>query len=115
LTNAYTERLNSLIRVMNRLGRGYSFEALRAKILFTEGIHSRKQARPKFERRRAPEPVELGRVLPDEAMGYGLPVLEKVRAIKPSKEADQHKAAPPPKNYGADISTLIRMIEAGEL
>lgn len=37
VTNAYTESLNSLIRVMNRLGRGYSFEALRAKILFTEG------------------------------------------------------------------------------
>ena len=39
VTNAYTESLNSLTRVMNRLGRGYSFEALRAKILFTEGIH----------------------------------------------------------------------------
>lgn len=115
VTNAYTESLNSLIRVMNRLGRGYSFEALRAKILFTEGIHSRKQARPKFERKRAPEPVEMSRALPDDAMGYGLPVLEKMRAMKPPKEADQHKTPPPPKNYGADISTLIRMIEAGEL
>ena len=38
ITNAYTESLNSLIRVINRLGRGYSFEALRAKILFTEGV-----------------------------------------------------------------------------
>jgi hypothetical protein len=27
VTNAYTESLNSLIRVMNRLGHGYSFEA----------------------------------------------------------------------------------------
>lgn len=115
VTNAYTESLNSLIRVMNRLGRGYSFEALRAKILFTEGIHSRKQARPKFERKRAPEPVEMSRALPDDAMGYGLPVLEKMRAMKSPKEADQHKAPPSPKNYGADISTLIRMIEAGEL
>lgn len=50
VTNAYTESLNGLIRVMNRLGRGYSFEALRAKILFTEGIHRHKQPRPKFER-----------------------------------------------------------------
>lgn len=38
ITNAYTESLNSLIRVINRLGRGYSFEALRAKILFKEGL-----------------------------------------------------------------------------
>jgi transposase len=37
ITNAYSELLNNLIRVVNRLGRGYSFEALRAKILFAEG------------------------------------------------------------------------------
>jgi transposase len=100
---------------MDRMGRGYSFEALRAKILFTEGIHSRKQARPKFERKRAPKPFEMGRAIPDEVMGYGLPVLEKVLPMNSPKVADQNKALPPPKNYGADISTLIRMIETGEL
>ena len=31
LTNAYTESLNNLIRSTNRIGRGYSFEALRAR------------------------------------------------------------------------------------
>lgn len=36
ITNAYTESLNNLIKVMNKVGRGYSFEALRAKILFTK-------------------------------------------------------------------------------
>lgn len=46
---------------------------------------------------------------------YGPPMLEKVRAMKPSKEADQHRAPPPPNNHGANISKLIRMIEAGEL
>ncbi|AJE49794.1 transposase [Paenibacillus jamilae] len=49
ITNAYTESLNSLVRVINRLGRGYSFEALRAKILFTEGL--KKQRKPKYQRR----------------------------------------------------------------
>ncbi len=38
VTNAYCESLNRLIPVMNRLDRGYSFKALRVKILFTEGI-----------------------------------------------------------------------------
>jgi len=33
ITNAYTESLNNLIRVVSRVGRGYSFEALRAKLL----------------------------------------------------------------------------------
>ncbi len=34
LTNAYTESINSIIRQVERMGRGYSFDALRAKILF---------------------------------------------------------------------------------
>ncbi len=48
LTNAYTESLNNLIRLINRVGRDYSFEALRAKILFTEGVQKAK--RSPFER-----------------------------------------------------------------
>ena len=114
VTNAYTESLNSLIRVMNRLDRGYSFEALRAKILFTESIHSHKQKRPWFERKREPEPVEMGYGLPDDVIGYGLPVMEKVRPMRPPEAYDPHKHEKREKNYGADISTLIRMIEAGE-
>jgi transposase len=39
------ESLNNLIRVANRMGRGYSFDALRAKILFADRIK-----RPKYER-----------------------------------------------------------------
>ena len=113
VTNAYTESLNGLIRVMNRLGRGYSFEALRAKILFTEGIHRNKQARPKFERRpasrvRAPEP-EL-ETMDGVATTTALP-----RAPRLPKPRDQQEATSEPKNYGANITTLIRMLEDGEL
>jgi transposase len=36
ITNAYTEAKNGLIKIMNRTGRGYSFEVLRAKTLFSE-------------------------------------------------------------------------------
>ena len=36
-TNAYNESVNSLIFTTNRVGRGYSFEALRAKVLLSEG------------------------------------------------------------------------------
>lgn len=89
VTNAFTESLNNLIRVMNRLGRGYSFDALRAKILFTEGIQ--KKTKPKFERRRE-EPV------------FGMLVAES-----------STRYAETEKNYGADISTLIRMLEEGKL
>ena len=94
IKNAYTESLNSLIRVMSRLGRGYSFEALRAKILFTEGAHKVIKPKPKFERRQ-----DLGTI------GYGL-------YTGNSSSTSQEKK---PKNYGADISTMIRMVENGEL
>lgn len=33
-TNAYTEAMNSVIRVVNRAGRGYSFNAIRAKVMY---------------------------------------------------------------------------------
>ena len=42
-TNAYTEALNGLIKIVNRNGRGYSFDVLRAKILFTEGVQKVKR------------------------------------------------------------------------
>ena len=38
ITNAYTESVNNLIRAMQRMGRGYSFEVLRAKMLYTAGM-----------------------------------------------------------------------------
>lgn len=39
VTNAYTEALNGIARVVNRMGRGYSFEVLRAKMLLTQSAH----------------------------------------------------------------------------
>lgn len=35
VTNAYTEGINSVIRMIDRLGRGYSFDVLRAKAIYT--------------------------------------------------------------------------------
>ena len=49
-TNAYTESLNNLIRTTNRVGRGYSFEALRAKVLLSEGPEKKAAARLAFQK-----------------------------------------------------------------
>ena len=38
--NAYTECLNGLIKIANRMGRGYSYEIIRAKTLYAK--HARK-------------------------------------------------------------------------
>jgi hypothetical protein len=89
ITNAYTESLNNLIRVVNRVGRGYSFEALRAKILFTEGFQKIKK--PRYQRQRIPEGA-MGRM-----PFYGV------------------AESGPATNYGVDISTLVKEIEAGRL
>lgn len=97
VTNAYTESLNNLIRVMNRLGRGYSFEALRAKILFTEGVCKIKK--PKFQR-----PVQKPQEM--EAFSY----FSSLSQMEPSTVSEGREI-----NYGADISTLVRMIEEGLL
>lgn len=39
VTNAYTEALNGLAKLLNRNGRGYSFEVIRAKVLYSRGTH----------------------------------------------------------------------------
>ncbi len=121
ITNAYTESLNNLIRVMNRLGRGYSFEALRAKILFTEGVHAHQQKRPRFERRvnqakgsgiPSEELTGLAGVNWGPTVGYDISAPPKPPKLKDPKPTEVREIE---KNYGADISTLIRMIEDGKL
>jgi len=44
VTNAYTESANGVAKVLARMGRGYSFDAIRAKVLFGQAKHKR----PKF-------------------------------------------------------------------
>ncbi len=85
ITNAYTESLNNLIRVMNRLGRGYSFDALRAKILFTESMHKIK--RSAFKKWPA----------------------DNLMCFRTESTLDNQ----PEINYGVDISTLTELIESG--
>ncbi len=124
ITNAYTEYLNSLIRVMNRLGRGYSFEALRAKILFSEGAHKHKNAKPNFERREQPkeripkEETAMRRFMrmPEDSIGFALAESSDIaRAAREPKLPSSTQLGQNEKNYGADISTLIRLIENSEL
>jgi transposase len=97
VTNAYTESLNNLIRIMNRLGRGYSFEALRAKILFAEGAFKKQIIKPKFERRRQQSDNEFASF-----------ALAGFMTNQPEPKETEI-------NFGVDISTLIEMIENGHI
>ncbi|WP_088834383.1 ISL3 family transposase [Paenibacillus tyrfis] len=88
ITNAYTESLNSLIRVVNRLGRGYSFDALRAKILFTEGF---------------PKQKVNGHSKKSQMRGFGNMMQREERLIWDSEAT----------YLGVPISTLISAIDEG--
>ena len=76
------------------------------------------------ERRREPELAVaedvMGYGLPDDAMGYGLPPGHFGKAVltprkSTSKAEHPHEPPGPPKNYGADINTLIELLESGRL
>lgn len=47
-TNAYTESLNNQIRSIERQGRGYSFEVLRTKVIFTPPAWAEKRLQEKL-------------------------------------------------------------------
>ena len=112
ITNAYTESLNSLIHVMNRVGRGSSVDTLRAKMLFSEGLHKHVLSRPKFERKqcepKCAEDAITARNMPDDTLGRHL-------FIAPTPIPRIERSTQVPKNYGVDISTLTRWVELGEI
>src|SRR5699024_7462416 len=90
LTNAYTESINSIIRQVERMGRGYSFDTIRAKILFNEKLH--KKRKPRFN------PSAFGHAMSN----YG----------KNWFEVTDHDITD---NWGVDFSTLIKILEKGDL
>lgn len=94
---------------MDRMGRGYSFEALRAKILFTEGAHVIQKNLPKFERWRN-ERIMFS--IPDDA---NMCMESMSRFSFGGETENQHEAPEEVLNLGADISTLVRLIEEGQI
>lgn len=98
-TNAYTESMNSVIRHIDRMGRSYGFESIRAKVLFSSNLHSITK-KPKFNKRHASmmEPTF------DRSMGYST-----------AKTLYQQKVEYEEINYGVSIDKLAEMLESGKL
>jgi transposase len=95
VTNAYTEALNGLTKLIHRLGRGYSFEAVRAKMLYSEGLHMKRK--PAY-RNGWKKPTS--RELKEQPAEYLASVYE---GISPEDLEDV--------NFGAAISTLSELLE----
>ncbi len=88
VTNAYTESTNRLAKDMNRMGRGYSFEVMRARLIYE------KQARKPTTKVRGREPKSF---LPEKVMYHLSMADENVKAIE----------------YGPHIPTLCDLLEKG--
>ena len=82
------------------------------------------EAQPAVNARREPELAAaeevIGYGVPNDAMGYGLPLGYFGKAVlTPRKGAPKaehpHEPPGPPKNYGADMNTLIGLLESGRL
>ena len=96
VTNAYTESINRLAKSINRMGRGYSFEVVRAKMIYdTNAIDKGTLIK------RAAEPKQ------QDIFDSGKNVMSKV-AFHPEKETTEKVY------YGAHIPTLCDKLERGE-
>lgn len=92
ITNAYTESLNHLIKTMKHVGRGYSFESLRSKILFTQG-YRKVRKKKKFKE----VEVAFSKMLIDQFQSWSQTGYEWMYE----------------EIYGADFSTLSKAMEEG--
>jgi transposase len=75
VTNAYTEAVAGLVKITNRVGRGYSFQAIRAKLLYSNlsTVH-----KPVFNR--LLESTRPYMVL-EEIKDYGIPFSTLIRIL----------------------------------
>ncbi len=80
VTNAYTEAMNSVIRHVDRMGRSYSFETIRAKMLYTKSIH--KTQRPKMSKKYDFDTPTSTLKEKIEETNYGVDIEKLVKEIK---------------------------------
>lgn len=95
VTNAYTESVNNLTRVMNRMGRGYSFEVIRARMLYNGAARKNGAVMVQEPAKDDPQPP----VIFYQKMGSSSPPRQRMvtRLVE----------------YGPSIDTLARLLEDG--
>jgi transposase len=91
VTNAYTESYNSLIRVVDRMGRGYNFDVLRARVLYNDVARSKKTS---TRGRKPPDIVDPMTTSFFSSFGSNADVDTNVEVVE----------------YGPDIDTLVEIL-----
>jgi len=95
ITNAYTESVNRLAKDMNRMGRGYSFEVIRARMLYNE--KARKD----------------GTVIETVLVDDGSPVTTDFLSRETVSKGTRKKQIKREVEYGPYMPTLARLLEEG--
>jgi transposase len=95
-TNAYTESMNNIIKSVEKAGKGYTFDVLRAKVLY--GTHATLK-KPKYTDEMEFRPF-------NKAWG-----MFNQKPMKPIRIAGDE---PELINYGVDLTTLNEILERGE-
>lgn len=100
ITNGFTESMNGIAKTANRIARGYSFEVIRAKMLYN---------RKAIERGAVVERWHPPRAEPDEgaSIGYMTGFSMRQASTRPLPETKLY--------YGAHIPTLVLLAEQGML
>lgn len=93
ISNAYTESVNRLAKDMNRMGRGYSFEVIRARLVYDQVARKKTTQSIRQRAKPASAPPSMGRMTWDH-----------VAASEPAEKVIE---------YGPHIPTLCDLLEAG--
>jgi len=103
VTNAFTESFNAKIRAVYRNGRGYTFERLRAKVLYTDIFQKRVKVVEQVKVKRRPkfEEVSFARVYMVADFAREEPEYDVKNVARIA-------------NLGTDLSTLERHFDSGK-
>ena len=99
ITNAYTESVNNLAKGMNRMGRGYSFEVIRARMLYD-----------KIARKDGSTLVSKSVPLDDDDEPFSIGFMT---ANQPRMKHKKRRVSRETVEYGPYIPTLTKLLESG--
>ncbi len=100
-SNAYTESINNLAKGMNRMGRGYSFDVIRARLLYDD--EARKDTRTTV-RKKVKKAVQQPRMMKFTTSASMSHVTRQSETVLEESVVE----------YGPYIPTLVRKLEAGD-
>lgn len=100
VTNAFTESFNAKVREVYRNGRGYTFERLRAKVLYTDMFQKRVKVQEKVRVRKQ----RFDDVATARYMCLATPMIDEYETQIRSRVS----------NLGTDLSTLEHAFDSGK-